>query len=122
MTAQSVPDTLEVSFLDDTPPAKVLMTFGLLSKLAVFVGEIQHLPEMHSDYELQQVLFREVLSVRDNTGTIVKEYKFDQPQMAISVEMAMTLIEWIEGHLTDFFMKRLQATLRLQEKLKTQRA
>lgn len=116
MTAVS--DQLTVSFVNGET-RKIFMSFGLLSRLAAYVGDVSQLSEVHQNFDLQQVLFREVLSVRDEQGTITEEYSIINPNMEMSIESGDVLLEWIGGHLDSFFLKRLHAALKSQKGLMT---
>ncbi len=99
-------------------PHKIFMSFGLLSRLASFVGEDKHLPQLFSDIELQNVIIGEMLSKRDTDGMVVKKADPLSFEASCTIEEGHRLMEWVSEHLADFFVKRLHATLKMQERMK----
>lgn len=101
-------------------PKKIFMSFGLLSRLAGFVGDDAALPQIFSDIELQNVIVSEILSLRDVDGTIKKRMDPLAEDAMMTIEEGHRLMVWVSEHLTDFFAKRLHATLEMQNRMKSQ--
>lgn len=99
-------------------PRKIFMSFGLLSRLASFVGEDKHLPQLFSDIDLQNVIIGEMLAKRDAEGLIVLKADPMSLEANCTIEEGHRLMEWVSEHLSDFFVKRLHATLKMQERMK----
>lgn len=116
----NTPDAFFTFMPDSGTPIKVFMSFGLLSRLASFVGESTHLPQLFSDIELQNVILSELLSPREEDGTIKTRLDPMSPVIQSSIEEGHRLMTWVSEHLADFFVKRLHATLQMQNRMMTQ--
>lgn len=92
----------------------VLMSFGLLNKLSAMLGDLKSLPDIYLVPELQDTILYEILIPRDEFGTPSQPYRLFQFADQLSPDQGQMIIEWVEAHLYDFFLKRLRLAQGLQ--------
>lgn len=112
-----LPDKITITFLDDDTPKTLLMSFGLLNRLAAYIHEPQQIPNIYLVPEIADVFLFESLVDRDKDGNPLEKFNADLFGAKLHHAQAEKLLEWCEGHLTAFFIKRLQAAVRVQEKM-----
>lgn len=95
---------------------EIKMTYGLLQILASRFTDLGQIENLNIDSTLQNEVINEVLAERDEDGQ-KKNPKKDY-SMTLTVSEGETLMEWISGHIIDFFISRLQAQTATAEKLK----
>ena len=99
------PDTIYVTY--DGKDKEIRMTYGLQQLLCSRVSSLEAVENMYLDATLQTVLMNDVLAERDEKGNAVEEGK--QWAMWLNVEDGEKLMDWISGHLVDFFISRSRA-------------
>lgn len=95
---------------------EIKMTYGLLQNLASRFKDLGQVENLSLDSNLQNDLINEVLSERDDNGQ--KKNPEKDYSLTLSVTDGEALMEWISGHIIDFFISRLQAQTAAAEKLK----
>lgn len=103
-----VSDFFVVKF-NDGKSYKVMMSFGLLNKLAALVNGIDQLPLMFIEAGLMDAIIIECLALRDPEGDV--DLNQDTMNDQLSMDVALNLIEWSSKHLTNFFTKALHLSL-----------
>lgn len=109
-------DKITISLVDETHKT-ILMTFGLLNKLCVYVGTIQDLANIYMQPELQDIILYEVLVERDREGVALHKYELYKFGSNILPDEAEKVLQWCEAHVSNFFMKRLRATQAIQARM-----
>lgn len=107
---------IHLTRMDDSE-LTILMSFGLLNKLCSMVGDLNNLQDIYLSTELQDVMIYEVLVPRTDSGKAIHEYKLYQFADNLTPDQGMALLAWCEAHITDFFLKRLQAASDLQNRV-----
>lgn len=102
---EKTPDTIHVTY--DGKDKEIRMTYGLQQLLCSRVSSLEAVENMYLDATLQTVLMNDVLAERDEKGNVVEENK--QWAMWLNVEDGERLMDWITGHLVDFFISRSRA-------------
>lgn len=102
---EKTPDTIHVTY--DGKDKEIRMTYGLQQLLCSRVSSLEAVENMYLDATLQTVLMNDVLAERDEKGNVVEENK--QWAMWLNVEDGERLMDWISGHLVDFFISRSRA-------------
>lgn len=95
----------------------LMMSFGLLNRLSAMVGDLNNLTDIYLVPELQDAILYELLVPRTDQGKPTVPYQMYQFSEGLSPEEGHRLLEWCEAHLTNFFMKRLQAAKALQSRM-----
>lgn len=85
---------------------KLLMTYGLLSKLAGMVGSQEQLLDAGFAHESRDEMIKAALTKRGRSGAF-EEDEIDLDNL--DLDTAEEILEWVTGHLTAFFMKRLRS-------------
>ena len=98
-------DIIHVTY--DGKDKEIRMTYGLQQLLCSRVSSLEAVENMYLDATLQTVLMNDVLAERDEKGNVVEEGK--QWAMWLNVEDGERLMDWISGHLVDFFISRSRA-------------
>lgn len=89
----------------------VFMSFALLNQLASLVGSVERVPEISFNGEIRSRAVDLVLAERDERGRITPSDAWD-----LDLDSGCQLLDWIEEHLFDFFLRRLKDQLRRVEK------
>lgn len=87
----------------------VFMSFGLLNTLVNYLGGPENLHLIRTSPEVRETFLVELLSPRDSHGRIPRGSEFNLYSSNLSVEEGLALLDWVEGHLTDFFVKAAQS-------------
>lgn len=112
-----LPDKITINLLDSPTPKTLLMSFGLLNRLAAYIHDPQQLQNIYLVPEIADVFIFESLIERDKEGHPLEKFSPNTFGERLHFEDAERLLKWCEGHLTAFFSKRLQAAVRVQEKI-----
>lgn len=107
------PDTIRITY--DGKDREIRMTYGLQQLLCSRVSSLEAVENMHLDAGLQALLMNEVLAERDEKGKVVDPDK--QYAMFLGVEEGEKLMDWIAGHLVDFFISRSRAQQKATDKV-----
>lgn len=94
----------------------IKMTYGLIQNLANYFKNLEQVENMSIDTSLQNILINEVLAERDENGQRtepLKNYALD-----LSIAEGEKLMEWIMGHVLDFFISQLRAQTKAVERMK----
>lgn len=83
----------------------VFMSFGLLNTLIGYLGGPENLPAVRMHPEVRETFLVELLSPRDQHGEIPRGQEFNIKTADLTVDEVTDLLEWVEGHLSDFFIK-----------------
>lgn len=94
---------------------QIKMTYGLLQKLASRFNDLGQVENLSLDYNLQNDLINEVLAERDENGQ--REIPLKDYSLELSLDEGKALMDWISGHIIDFFISQLQAQTKAAEKL-----
>jgi len=97
-------NTIEVKIGGE--PQEVKMTYGLLNELARVIGDIDVIPMIGIEADVRDSIIRAIFSKRDAQGKIKQEvdiFNFD-----IDVDDLQDLLEWVGGHVLDFFLTSLE--------------
>ena len=97
--------TVEVKMPDakEAGPHEVFMSAGLIRRLTAIINSLGEMSQMYSDPMVEDVLLVEVLSPRTERGKTQKIYTGEDFEM--TMEEADRLLEWVRGHILDFFTK-----------------
>ena len=112
---EKTPEIIHVTY--DGKDRQIRMTYGLQQLLCSRVSSLEAVENMFLDANLQTVLMNDVLAERDEKGNIEKEKEGTQWAMYLSVDDGEKLMDWISGHLVDFFISRSQAQQRATGKV-----
>jgi len=108
--------TFEVTEGPDPKKVERLMTYGLLNEVTRLLSEPDRVPAFELDPYLAESVLKLIVVDRDARGIPIENLDdFVLPQM--SPEQAFIIIDWVKGHVLDFFVKRLQAAAQRAEHL-----
>ena len=116
-TSKIAPITHIVKYTDGKSK-KVTMSFGLINTLSGYISGIADLPYIFSDPSLREGVLMECLALRDEEGTI--EEVSAQMNELLSMDEALSLLEWVGEHLTDFFTRALNLSTAAVQKAQSQ--
>ena len=100
----------------DLPPApepffrlsngtELKMTYGFLNRLAKLVGGVENIGLILVDMGVQEVILITALSTYDKKGQLVEQANVEE--IELMPEEILSLLSWITGHITHFFLKNL---------------
>lgn len=92
-------------FRDGDTVREIRMTFGLLTECAQHIGDVDRLPLIALDPELQISILNSLLSERDAEGKVVKPASLYQE--SLSPEMVGDILEWVGEHVADFLLRNI---------------
>lgn len=123
---QSAPETevtplvYELVIEVNNEPRKILMSYGLLSQLAILVDSPENVAMIGLQPRLARELCAVVLIPRSDEGDILMktEHEMNQILDQITIEDFHKLINWVQEHLVDFFMKGVKTTTAVMSRLK----
>lgn len=99
----------------DGKDKELFMSFGLLNELSRLVGDPANVAIASVDPEMREKMLKALLSERDGTGKITKEWN---PLVSgFTMEQANQVLEWVAENLIGFFVTSLEGAERLREKL-----
>lgn len=102
MTGVVVPPSSTLSITKDGKPYSVFMSFGLLNQLTRHLGDIDQLPMLAVDPEVQEKVLKEIFSTRDERGTVT--YTPSLFEINVSVEDIDRVLDFVGDHIANFFM------------------
>lgn len=83
---------------------EILMTAGLVRRLAAYVGSLDNVGAAYMDPALQIAMIDECLKERTPSGTPAVTEMPDLDKYKLSTEDGDKIAQWIGGHLTYFFI------------------
>lgn len=110
---EKTPEIIHVTY--DGKDKEIRMTYGLQQLLCSRVSNLEAVENMYLDANLQTTLMNDVLAERDEKGNVTDEGK--QWSMWLNIEDGEKLMDWISGHLVDFFISRSRAQQKATEKV-----
>lgn len=81
------------------------MSAGLIRRLAGLVGNQDDMSRMYVDPVLQEVLLVEAIRPRTERGKEIDPATYTLEDYEMDQETADRVLEWIEGHIFNFFIK-----------------
>lgn len=93
----------------------VFMSYGLLTKLSSLVPNPDMISTIGLDRELRDQCLGEALAPRSDAGDKLKAPSLHD----LSVDDANRLLEWMQEHLLDFFLKQVKTANRLSTEVET---
>ena len=94
---------------------EIKMTYGLLQRLASRFNDLGQVENVSLDANLQNDLINEVLAERDENGA--RELPDKDYSLELSIQDGEKLMDWISGHIIDFFISRLRAQTKAAKQL-----
>lgn len=88
----------------------IKMTYGLLNRLGRIVGGAENVGLVFIDFDIQEVVLVNLLSVYDAKGKVLEKADIDAVEL-YPVEVNK-LLAWAVEHLTNFFLQSLASTER----------
>lgn len=83
---------------------EIFMSFGLLNRLTRHLGNIDHLPILAVDPELQETMVREIFTQRDAKGNPVGTPP-TLDEIRVSLDDIDRLLDFVGEHISDFFTR-----------------
>lgn len=99
-------------------PVEVFMAFNRLNRLTYLVGSIDNLQTVMLNPEMRSAIIKDLVTPRDEKGKITKHYEDDE--IDISMEDAISLLDFAQEHIMDFFMTAATKANRLVAKYQPQ--
>ena len=85
-------------------PQTLFMSFGLLNRLSRHLGNIDRLPILAVDPELQETILIEVFTPRDKQGNVLEPIT-SLEQIEISLDDADKVLDFVGDHIANFFTR-----------------
>lgn len=115
-------DKLDLTIInaDNTSSEQTLfMTYGLLNVLCEQVGGYDHIQRIDLDPELAGTIIMLCLIPRRPSGKVSVDLdQYLSP--GLSVSEAEKILDWVKGHVLDFFLRRMAKTIELVQQRETQ--
>lgn len=94
---------------------ELFMSFGLLNELASLVGGPEAVPNLSFDAQMSQTALFSVLVKRNKRGQPIDFEDEDDPVIPgdLSPETAEKILDWVAGHVLDFFVRRFANSVKL---------
>jgi hypothetical protein len=97
----------------------LFMSFGLLNRLTRRMGDIDQLPRLAMDTELQEAIIIEVFTTRDEKGNPTYTPTLDEIQ--VGLDDIDLVLDFVGDHIANFFMgaaeKAQKRVLQIHEKM-----
>lgn len=91
----------------------LFMSFGLMNTLAIPIKSVDDLIEIDNSPELREFILHSCLDTRNEEGLTITKFNLKQ----LSYAQGEEVLEWVRGHLTDFFITRLRNKLETQRRV-----
>lgn len=114
MTVNPVQPNLEVTLNGNKE--SIFMSYALLNRLSVIVNGADGVSLLATDPSLQEQVLFEVSTKREGKTVVFRPEDLDDVQ--ISIEDMDKLIDWVGGHIIDFFLKSTEKMVKNAEKYK----
>lgn len=101
----------------DGEPFRIFMSWGLLRECVETVGNPQDARFTLMDTEVISDLLTLTLSPRDKRGAIIEDAQVDGAFAMINADDREILLDWVQAHVTGFFLKRVTSMEGLLEKV-----
>lgn len=94
----------------------IFMSYGLLNRLSMIIGEPDNLPAIYLDPGLQGTVISHLLGAYD---TATKQFHpQDVDDIQLSPQIIADLLAWVSEHIIDFFVLTLQNAKGLEARYK----
>lgn len=108
---QKVPtDTLIVKTHRGNQELEVFMAAGMIRAIVTYLGDEERFIEMYTDPKVQNDLMTFVLAPKNEKGIMDPQFALDSLELSISE--ADKLLDWIQEHVMNFFIKRAETLLK----------
>lgn len=99
---------------------ELFMSFGLLNRLTAIFSQDKPVENAMFDEETRTEVLCLVLQKRGTYGLFPKEQaeKLDIDELDISVDELAKVFTWVMQHVTDFFLRAMEATLQVAKENK----
>ena len=114
-----MPETRYTVSLEADNKYEIFMSAGLIRNLVSKIQGPDDVGEIFMNAELQEDLFKEVLSDRDELGKVKDMEESVRRLNKLDPKEATALLEWLGDHILDFFIsgvKSVTKALEMQEK------
>lgn len=98
-----IPNSIDLQV--DGESREIKMSYGLLDELARVIGDVDSIGGFSLVPEMREAVLNAVLAKRDHKGKIVSPVNFFE--IDLDTETANAILDWVAGHVLDFFLKRL---------------
>ena len=119
-TATKLADTKlseELTVKVDGEAVRIFMSWGLLRECVETVGNPQDSRFSMMDTEVISDLLTVTLSPRDKRGAVIEGAEVDGAFAMINADDRELLLDWVQAHVTGFFLKRVTSMEGLLEKV-----
>lgn len=90
----------------------IKMTYGLLNRLGRIVGGAENVGLVFIDFDIQEVVLVNLLSIYDTKGKVLEKADIDAIEL-YPVEVN-SLLAWAVEHLTNFFLHNMEINRRME--------
>ncbi len=104
-----LPATITVTVDDQS--RDIFMSFGLLNELTSVIDDPQRIASIPLNNDVRNQVLSMVLADRKKSGKLIAE--IDLSETDISISDVEILIDWVQGHLLDFFVRSLKRVMAL---------
>lgn len=94
----------------------IFMSYGLLNRLSMIIGEPDNLPAIYLDPGLQGTVMSHLLGTYD--ATTKQFHPQDVDDIQLSPQIIADLLAWVSEHIIDFFVLTLQNAKGLEARYK----
>jgi hypothetical protein len=108
----NISDSLEI--LIDEKPAKIFMSFPLLTRVTMAIGSMDQIPALAVSPDMQELVTKVLLQKSHFKNAKLED--IDLETLNISVADGQKLITWAGEHALDFLLKGLEQVAQLAQK------
>lgn len=83
---------------------ELFMSFGLMNTLAIPIRTVDELIDIDQNPDLRNFILSTCLDKRNEKGLVTEPFDLNK----IGYQQGEEILEWVRGHLTDFFITRLR--------------
>lgn len=113
--SDTAPSTITIKTLDEDnreSSIEIFMSYGLLNHICGVVGSLEHVGRIDTDADLAGSVTLMCMVPRKKNGKLKVDLdNYDPP--GLSIEEAERLLDWVKEHVTDFFARRVNSTVKL---------
>lgn len=107
MTQQNTGPQEQLVITIDGKEHTLLMTYGLLTRLTIINQSADDMISGGIDPAARDAVIITCLTKHGRSGVLEPDFDFDA--LDISIAECEAILDWAQGHMLDFFMRRLEA-------------
>ena len=112
MQVNASPQHLQIK--QDGKPVELFMSYALLNKLVVIVGGVDGVTALAADPAIQEQVLLTTFIKREGKEVVWAPESLEE--IDVGLEDIGRVLDWVGGHVTDFFLKQTENSLKIVQK------